>query len=421
MDKYVKQLLDMQATGYQIDSRLIERDNIFFALKGEKTDGHKYLNEIVLKGAKLAIVSKDFNEEIFGCKLLKVSDVLNFLQALAKQSLITSKAKKIAITGSFGKTTIKDFLFTLMQSDKFKVSKTFKNHNSQRGFPIAILNMEKDVDFLILEMAMDEKSEIEKLVNIAEPDIALISKLALFQESFENIEEVAFAKNEIFLSEKTKDKIINKEIENFKAFKNKKFITYSINDNKADFYLDVENKTFYEQGRKIKIFPKDVFEEKHLLENLLAAISVCRLIDMSLEDILKNFKNLKTPEMRYEKVFINGSLFIKDYYNSNPYTMIQAIKNMPKTTGKKIVVLGHMDYLKINKLQLHEDVLIEAKKNADHIICFGSFWRNFKDFEIFEDFENVANHLNQIKEKDDVILIKGPRVLKMEKIFDYIN
>ncbi|NGX33911.1 MAG: UDP-N-acetylmuramoyl-tripeptide--D-alanyl-D-alanine ligase [Candidatus Anoxychlamydiales bacterium] len=281
MDKIIKKVLDLQKTLYQIDSRKIKKGDVFFALKGERTDGHVYLKDVAKRDAKLAIIDKSFkiNEQSLDLELLRVENVLEFLQALAKEDLKKSKAKIIGVTGSSGKTTTKEFIYSLLKSE-FKVSKTQKSYNSKAGLPIAILNMDKNVDFLVLEMAMDEVGEIEKLIKIAPPDIALITEIASFAGDLGSQDILAKAKKEIFLSEKTKIKLINKRLEKFKIFQDENYLSYSIEDKKADFYLEIENQTFYEKGKKYEI--KELpFKETHLLENMLAAISICRLVNVN--------------------------------------------------------------------------------------------------------------------------------------------
>ncbi|NGX44068.1 MAG: UDP-N-acetylmuramoyl-tripeptide--D-alanyl-D-alanine ligase [Candidatus Anoxychlamydiales bacterium] len=422
MDKKIKKVLDLQKTDYQIDSRLVKKGTIFFALKGERTDGHLYLKEVAKKGAKLAIVNKNVKIDLQSpyLEILKVEDVLEFLQALAREELKKSPAKIIGITGSSGKTTTKEFIYTLLKSE-YRVSKTLKSYNSKAGLPIAILNMDKNVDFLVLEMAMDEIGEIEKLVKkIASPDIALITQIATFAGDVGSQEVLARAKKEIFINERTKIKLINKRLKKLKSFQDENYLTYSIEDKTATFYLDVENLDFYENGKKYAI-EKLPFKESHLLENTLAAISICRLAGEKFKNILKKLQILKAYDIRFEKVLIEDVLFIKDYYNGNPDATFAALKNLPKTKGKKIAVLGsHRSYGKLSS-RVHEKIINEAKKYVDEILCIGEEFKNIKNIKNYSSLEDIAKNLKKIMKKDDVVLIKGSRFLKMEKIFEFLN
>jgi len=279
--------------------------------------------------------------------------------------------------------------------------------------------MDKNADFLVLEMAMDERKEIEKLVNIAPPSIALISQLVEYHGNFDSMNDLAYAKKEIFSHENTKIKVINEKLSKLKAFQDEKYLTFSIENNKADFYLDILNCHFYEMGQKIKInLP---FQETHLLENLTAAISICRLLKMEYENIFKQFQYLKTVDGRFEKINIESILFIKDYYNANPNSTIAALKNLPDNKGKKIAVLGsNLELGKFSK-EAHEKIIDFAKEYVDEILCFGDAFKHIKNIKLFYDHKSLANYLKKIMKKQDVVLVKGSRAMQMEKIFDFIN
>lgn len=416
----IEKFIKMQNAGFQIDSRLIKENDVFFALKGERTDGHLFLKEVAEKKAKAAIVSKDFKKlENLNLEIIKVDDVLSVLQDLATKELIDSKAKRIAITGSMGKTTTKEYISILLEGSGVKISKTYKSYNSQAGFPIAILNIDKNVDFLILEMGMDKKNELKKLIKIAPPDIAVLTQLVKYHQHFDDMEELGFAKKEIFSHQRTKIKLINKKLKDLHPFKNEDYLTFSIDDKKADFYLDIKNEYFYEMGKKINI--KLPFQETHLLEDLTAAISICRLVNEKYDDIFKQFNLLKSEKLRFEKKVIKDTLFILDCYNALPTATIAALENLPKVKGKKIAVLGSNLGLGKFSNQAHEEIIEVAKKNVDEILCFGDEWKHIKDLRIFSDFESIAKHLVKIMKKDDVVLIKGSNILYMDKILDFIN
>ncbi|NGX63432.1 MAG: UDP-N-acetylmuramoyl-tripeptide--D-alanyl-D-alanine ligase [Candidatus Anoxychlamydiales bacterium] len=420
MDKDVEKVFNLKAAGYQIDSRLINKGDIFFALKGGQTDGHKYLKEVAKKGAIAAVVDSSYKieEQSLDIQLIKVDEVLGFLQALAAENLKKYSAKIIALTGTSSKTTTKEFLHTLIAS-QFKVSKTNKSYNSKRGLPIAILNMDKNVDYLVLEMAMDKAKEIEKLVNIAPPDIAIVLQLATYVGDLGTIDNLAVAKKEIFSHKKTKIKLINKKLMSLNAFKDDNYLTFSIYDKTADFYLDISNEIFYEMEKKTTI--KLPFKETHFLENLTAAISVCRILDIKYENIFKNFHLLKAYDLRFEKINLDGKIFIKDCYNGNPDATFAALKNLPKTSGRKIAVLGSQRCYGPLSAKVHVDIVKFAKKYVDEILCIGDEFENINNVKNFSDLESIANHLKKILKKDDVVLIKGSNSLKMEKIIDFIN
>ena len=133
------------------------------------------------------------------------------------------------------------------------------------------------------------------------------------------------------------------------------------------------------------------------------------------------FDFLKTEKLRFEKIVIHNVLYIKDCYNANPISTKAAIENLPKTSGKKIVVLGSNLGLGEFSKKDHFEIYKFAKENVDEILCFGDEWKDIENLKVFKDHESLARHLLKIVKKDDVVLIKGSRKLEMEKIFDFIN
>jgi UDP-N-acetylmuramoyl-tripeptide--D-alanyl-D-alanine ligase len=408
----------MQITDFQIDSRLIQKNSFFFAIKGEKVDGHNFLKDIIQKKASGAVISKSYKPNISypsDFKLLKVNNVKKFLQGFAAFELKKYKAKKIGITGSYGKTTTKEFLYTLMQN--LQTSKTNKNYNSQLGLPIAILNMDKNKDYLIFEMGMDKKNEINNLVKIAPLDVALITSITEYnQQGFKNSEEVAVAKGEIFNQKSIN--IINHNLLKYESLKNKKHFTYSIYDEKADFFFDLKNNILRDfENNKIDIsFP---FKETHLIENAIAAISILKVLNIKYEFFLENIKNLKTQNMRFEKVIINNVTFIKDCYNASFDTTINAIKNLDPNK-RKVLVLGAMVGFEKKTKKMHEKLANFAKEYSNNIFFLGNEYKHIKNINVFEDHKSLAISLKKTIKEDDVVLVKGSRFYEMERIFEFI-
>jgi UDP-N-acetylmuramoyl-tripeptide--D-alanyl-D-alanine ligase len=432
MSLVIKELKDLikkgKITNFSFDSRDIEEKGLFFALKGEKTDGHNFLKMIFQKKAFGAVVKKNYKGPTFNLKLFRVKNVENTLQTLAKEILEERRKKVIGITGSLGKTTTKEFIFTLIQGKYEKVSKTPGNYNSQAGLPLSILNMEKEKEkeVFVLEMGMCKKKEMEKLSKIAKADIALITNISFsHSENFKNLLEIASEKSKIFCKS-TKIKIINYSLLKYKKLFNKKdFCTFSTKNRKADFFLESENDkiVIYENNKKI-VFDK-FLEETHFLENFLAAYVVSRKMGLKVLDIKKRLKYLKTPKMRFEKIQKKGVLFILDCYNASKDSMIAAFKNLPKAKGKKIAILGEMRELGKFSKKLHERVGKEANEEFDLLLCIGENCKHVMDnfFEkkfLFKDHKSLAKYLKRVVRKGDLVLIKGSRALEMEKVLNFL-
>ena len=196
--------MNCPVTGFAVDSRLVKQGNLFFALKGAHVDGHQFLSAAAVNGAVAAVVNESYNGPDFGLLLIKVPDPLIALQELAKSVLQQRKSKIVAVTGSLGKTTTKDFITTLLKS-KYSVSCSPGNSNSQIGLPLTILNHTDGAeDVLVLEMGMTHSGQIKQLLQIAPPDIAVMTTVALVHAgNFNSLEDIARAKAEVLTHPKT--------------------------------------------------------------------------------------------------------------------------------------------------------------------------------------------------------------------------
>lgn len=419
----------------QIDSRLICENDLFFALKGKNVDGHDFLKEISLKKAKAAVVSNDYIGDDYGLVLLRVDNVLEALHTLAKKWIEDYQGKIVGVTGSVGKTTVKEFIAQLI-SKKYTVYKSVKSYNSQRTLPIVVLNFSKEEQILILEMAMSEKGQIKKLIDIAPLDIAVVTGAYICHaENFESIEDIASAKLEILSNPKTKIAVLNKNLLQYqnllKEYKHK-IVTYSIEQRDSDFYLLQDNEFVHMdiEGVREKSFQLSI-KENLIVEDLLAAIAVSYQLGLTLDDMLDEFDNLKMPSMRYEKVFINDILFVKDCFNANPVAVKRALLDLPfpKDNAKTIAVLGSMKELGKFSKESHFEVGKIAAKKVDTLLCYGqeclsmvdAYEEEGKEAFLFQDKKLLVEKLKKIIQRGDIVLVKGSRSLKMWEVIEDIE
>nr|MBA3816683.1 UDP-N-acetylmuramoyl-tripeptide--D-alanyl-D-alanine ligase [Parachlamydiaceae bacterium] len=278
-------------SGVSVDSRLSTNGDLFFALPGAMVDGHSFLADVATKGAVAAVVKCDYAGPNYGMELLHSEDVLASLQLLAHNFVKQSRAITVAVTGSVGKTTTKDFITTLLKS-KYKVSSSPGNSNSQVGLPLAILNHSTlEEDFLVLEMGMTHPGQIAKLVQIAPPSLAVITSIALVHAgNFDSIEEIARAKAELFSHPDTKLGIYPKEY-NFGEVLSKtgssRKLAFSTKLSTADYFLDTlkDNLTLFTHGESLSQFPLSNLPGEHNHHNFLAAAVAARNLGMSWEEI----------------------------------------------------------------------------------------------------------------------------------------
>ena len=424
--------------GVEVDSRKVEKDFVFFALKGAKVDGHDYLEDVAKKGAIAAFVSKEYKGEVQGLPLFPVDDVLDTLQRAAKSRIKESRAKIVAITGSVGKTTTKEYVATLL-SAKFSVMRTPGNANSQIGLSLSLVNAEDlDKDFLVLEMGMTEEHGIEKLVTIAPPDYALITKVAPAHigNFFDGLEGIARAKAEIMNSPNTVCTLINAGAKAFSAIQKQTScakLFFSLHkEDLSEYSLQKEKgKYFLQKGKEKSPLFALPFAESHLQENFLAAASLAQIVGLSWEEIISQIPLLSSCKNRFEKIERNQILYINDTYNANTESVKAALTNLPKPKkgSKVIAVLGDMSAdLGYFSKEGHEEIGRVASLCVDLLICYGKeskataqvFSLSGKESWHFLDLGSLRKKMGKIAKAGDVVLVKGSNAMQMWQIFDDI-
>lgn len=422
--------------GAEADSRKIQKGGLFFALKGEQVDGHAFLKDVAAREAAGAVVDKNYDGDSFGLDLIRVDDVLASLQNLSQEILASRPAKVVAVTGSVGKTTTKEFIATLLEA-KYKVAKTPGNNNTQVGLPLSILNSDGNEEIFVMEMGMTQAGEIRRLVQIAPPDIAVLTKVALSHAAFfpTGMEGIASAKGEIFSHPKTRLGIINAQAASFAPILQTgscKKCVYSLQEketNEAEYVLHMAGFEWtISERQNFSPHFKLPFVATHLCEDFLAAAAVCRALDMHWEEILTKALDLKVYQKRFETIEKEGITFINDSYNANPASMRAALLNLPKTVfGKKTIgVLGAMKELGSFSEDAHREVGELALKVVDHLLCFGKecvpmvelFSKHHRSVVLFEDLVSLRLHLKSLAQEGDVVLIKGSNSLQLWKVLE---
>ncbi|MBI3508101.1 MAG: UDP-N-acetylmuramoyl-tripeptide--D-alanyl-D-alanine ligase [Chlamydiia bacterium] len=426
----------IEITGYRIDSRLVEPQDLFFALKGETTDGHHHLQQAKEKGAVAAVVSSSYTGPDWGLVLIQVDDPLLALQTLARHSLQEEKELKIiGVTGSVGKTTTKEFIATLL-SGQYKTGKSERSYNTKRTLPITVLNRQEGLEVLVLEMGMSDPGDIRKLVEIAPPDIAVLTKVALAHAAFfpGGVEEIARGKIEIFSHPKTSLAILDHALHHFPEVVEKiapPKLSFSIDDPKADYFLCLQGMGVIDE-RGVRAYQCALpFQQPHILHNLIAAIALARSLKIEWDVIHQQLPLLQLPSMRFEQFEKNGVLFINDAYNANPESMRAALSSLPepKEGGKKIAVLGTMCDLGKFSHEAHWEVGRLARGLIDHLLVLGdeaaplckAFQESQKPAEFFLDPDPLVKRLKELIRFGDVVLVKGSRAMKMETLFEQLK
>jgi UDP-N-acetylmuramoyl-tripeptide--D-alanyl-D-alanine ligase len=433
--------------GVSIDSRNIKRDEIFFAIKGERTDGHNYLNDVFKRGAGVAVVNEDwykkFGKNFHNRIFFVVKDTTLALGEFAKIYKSRFNVPVLCIGGSNGKTTTKDLTAAVL-SQKFNVLKTEGNFNNHIGLPLTLLRLNERHNFCVLEVGCNHFNEIKYLCGIAEPEAGLITNIGKEHlEFFKNLTGVAKAEFELFdylNSKKPGVLLLNLDdsfIKNYsRRVTNEKKFTYSYK-----FNTDVKgrfkgyNKNF-EPEIKIKSGKKE-FEVsvstfgKHSVYNGLAAVAAGLYFGVSpvkIKKALRNFRPVSAKRMEILK--LNGMTIINDTYNSNPESVKMGLETMVefKTRGEKYAVLS--DMLELGKESGSEHSKIgkfSERIGIKNLYTYGkesynTFYnaRKIKSNFYFDNKEDLILMLKKRIKPGDVIYVKGSRGMKMEEVVNEI-
>lgn len=420
----VPQLGEKHLSGFSIDSRMVNGGEVFCAIKGEHHDGHDHLLAAVKRGASALMVERPVESSV---PVIVVESVEEALQKAATEVYRESKVKGIAVTGSNGKTTTKEFIHQLLEG----AFKTPGNANSQLGLPLALLNgLRGDEAFAVLEMGMSKAGEIANLVQIAPPSVALINTVSYcHSQNFTHLKDIAKAKAEIFSHSDTVHKLYHRPIEMLISEELFGAVPFNLNDEKLPFTICVEAGRYFfcEHGRK---WPLDhlPFKDEHLLHDLLAALAALTLAAVPFEKVLPKISGLKLPEKRFQLVQKQGALYINDAYNASPESMKAALKALPKPIGfgKRIGVLGSM--LELGKFSdaCHREVGKFSLPILDELLCYGKEceplveeWKKAgRDVYWTEDFNNLKLKLEKAVKRDDVVLLKGSNSKNLWKLVE---
>ena len=419
--------LFLECTKVSTDTRKIEKDCLFIALKGDNFDANTFAKEALDKGAKFVII--DNNEYYINEKTILVNDSLETLQQLAKFHRTYLGLPIIALTGSNGKTTTKELIHAVL-SKKYNTIATIGNLNNHIGVPLTLLRFTKDTEIGIVEMGANHQKEIEFLCKIAQPDYGYITNFGKAHlEGFGGVEGVIKGKSEMynFLQENNKMAFVNLDdaIQNEKTTQLKRF-TFSTSNKNTDVRIG-----HIEANPMVKINYNNLFIHSHLIglynaNNINAAITIGNYFKVTDNLIKEAIENYIPENNRSQLIQKNGNEIVLDAYNANPSSMTAAIMNFIQLDkANKIAILGDMFELGNESLSEHKKV-IELLENQSEIKTYfigKDFYANklnSNHITFFEDFNSFANFLRERKPTNSLLLIKGSRGMALEKSLELL-
>ena len=406
----------------KIDSRKVEKNDVFICLIGEKKDGHDYIKDAIFNGAKIIITSKRID---YNVPYILVKNTTIALGDIAKNYLKTINPIVIAITGSVGKTTTRLLIYHLL-SCKYKCITNEKNYNNNIGVPLTIFNLKKDTDILITELGMNHFNEISYLSNMVKPDIAVITNIGSSHiGNLKSKENILKAKLEILDGMDKKILFINGDDNYLNNIEVETVFSAGTND-RCDLKAYDISGDLYVSSFKINYENKEykltVYLPTHLISDVLIAINVALYYKIDINDIIEHLKTFKSYDKRMDIIKdSNNNTIINDCYNSSFESLTGVLKILQNIKHEKLLIIGSIKELGIFSNEIHNSIKKYLEKITNkNIIFIGEEFENIKmNAKYFKNYEDALKYLKNQNIRNTLILIKASRSLKLENITNF--
>lgn len=438
--------LSGEAVGYSIDSRTIGAGELFFAVKGERADGHDSVGAALAKGAVAAVVSRRWPvpagmEE---ARLLRVPEacadcVLEALQIMAHRVRQRWGRRVIGVTGSAGKTTTKECVAAVLGA-KFRVLKTEGNFNNHLGVPLTLLRLEMEDEVAVVEMGMNHAGEIRALGKIAEPDWAVVTNVAAAHLEFfeDGMEGIARAKYELVEALPEDGMAVlngdDARVRTFGRGMGKRAVLYGTSEGCAVRAAEVEDLGL--RGTRSTVVAGEErwpmvlrLPGRHNVMNALAAVAVGRLSGMTMEEACGALGRMRPTEKRGNVVVWGGAEIVNDTYNSNPKALEGMVEALRRTEARRrIVVAGEMLELGAEGAALHR-ACGEGMRGLDAVVGVRGLAKELVEgaraegvaAEFVETPERAGAWLREHLREGDVVVLKGSRGVRLERALEALG
>ncbi len=420
-----------------VDSRKVGRGDLFVALKGERVDGHDYVEEAVMRGATGALVERPLDVDV---AQYVVPDALTALQGIARSRRVSRpNLKVIAVTGSVGKTTTKELTAAVLGS-KYSLLKSEGNLNSEIGLPLMLLELTHKHRRAVLEMGMWGPGEIALLCNIAQPEVGIVTNVGPSHlERMGTIEAIANAKAELVEAlPEHGTAILNADDERVAAMATRtaaNIVTYGLSPNADVRAIDIDSRglsgvhfTLAYGDDRAPVYSR--LPGRAMVHNALAAAAAGIVDGIDLQDVARALGEAQIPTRLAAHPGPNGSTIIDDTYNASPASTRAALELLGEVSGRKIAVLGDMRELGSAEYDGHLEVGRFAAEVADTIYAVGELGRwigeaataaGHKDVRMVTDKAEIAPALLAELAPGDVVLLKASRALALETVLEALR
>lgn len=408
---------------------------LFVPLKGERFNGHDYLQQAVEKGAVAVLCDQDIVELPKEVAVYRVKQTRRALEDLAAYHRRRFALPVIAVTGSSGKTTTKELIASVL-AQKFRVHKTEKNHNNEIGLAQTLLSLQPEDEVCVVEMGMRARGEIKRLAEIAAPTIGVVTNVGVAHlERLGSQEAIAAAKQELIESiPENGTAVLNwndKRVRNMASVCRGRVISYGIEPQANVQALDIQyglGKTKFICRLFDEVFPVALpLLGAHNVANTLAAVAVARVLGVSANRIQRALAEAVSGELRQEVVDRNGVRFINDAYNANPLSMAASLASLSQFgEGRYIAVIGDMLELGPDEVAMHEELASAViSAGITELITVGPLAHALGDAVKKQSHVNVRSVTNtnevmpllkSLLQAGDIVLIKGSHALRLDTL-----
>lgn len=378
---------ELEIAGAVMDSRQIEKDFLFFAIKGERVDGHRFIPQVMEKGAACAVCERA-PEPSTGPYIL-VEDVPKAMQDIAAFYRSTLSIPVVGITGSVGKTSTKEFIAAVL-GRKYRVLKTKGNYNNELGVPLTLLRIREEHEAAVVEMGINHFGEMHRLSRMAAPDVVVMTNIGdCHLEALGSREGILRAKSEIFdYLSKDGTVIVNgddKLLSTVREVHKKTTVTFGKNKNNKCYVTEIQSKGLFGTSANLHLpsgsFPIEIpLPGEHMVYNALAAAAVGEVLGLTKEEIASGISSVEPTAGRSNLIKCGDRVIIDDCYNANPVSMCAALDLLAMADTRKVAILGDMFELGENAEKLHGDVgRHAAERGIDTILCVGGLSENMAE------------------------------------------
>lgn len=419
---------DTMARGVSTDTRSIAAGEVFVALVGPNFDGHDFISHAHKRGAAAVIVSREVAAPL---PTIQVADTRIALGELASAWRQQFSMPVIAVTGSNGKTTVKEMILSILRTSKNTLA-TQGNLNNDIGMPLTLLRLSSEHEAAVIEMGANHPGEIDYLTKLAKPDVALITNAGpAHLEGFGSIEGVAHAKGEIYGGLYAQGTAIINADDKYADYwhsvcQHVKVLTFGLTG-KADIFADYKTSGLFTdinlqtpQGNTHIQLP--VLGQHNVL-NALAACAACLAVNVSLEEIKQGLEKFSKVAGRFQiKKGKAGSQIIDDTYNANPASLKAALDVLHDLPGRHYLAIGDMGELGENSEHLHREAGKQARETGvARLYAIGKYAKYVTksfgdDAQEFSDHSSMASAIKDKLASDVTLLVKGSRLMQMEKV-----